>query len=205
MPYRIIGSSKYIIINIIIIKRFCYGRIFPACLWVRKMKRNQNIFIDTSYCRASCIEDLCHILPAGNAADRTCCFVSDLNHTHIYTRCNQFSKAFLCIGIYRICLLVQRIICPRLWRFLLCRICPEIRIMEVDQHLKSCIRCPFTHCDRRCQIIISSAITIPVRIIWIIPDTKSYIIDTTGFEKCKIFYISKFISVVIIIFYTAVL
>ena len=155
-----------------------------------------------THSRSPCIVDPGSVLPCGLAADSVICLISDLNHTYINARIMQFCKRIQCITVYFCRLLIQIHGCPCFRHFLLCRICPEIRIVKIDQHSKSsiCRQLPEYLCFS--EIIISTAVPMTVCIIWVVPHADTHPVDAGFFQQCKKSCIIQCIALKVMIYHT---
>ena len=155
-------------------------------------------FCSLANCLTSSRENLAHIIPGTFPANFSVGFITNLNHSYIYTSVQKFFQAFCCKQFYCTSFLRNIHRRPCFWSRLFCWICPEIRIMEIDEHLHSCVCSPFSNQKCCVNIIISTTVSISFAIVRIVPHTNSYIINSTSRQKIEKSLVIYFSSIVII-------
>ncbi len=168
------------------------------------MKRNLNIGGNCPNGAASCVKELAHFCPVGGSAELSIGFISNLYHSHIYARITKLIQAICSVALNCFGSLINTHIAPCLWRLLLGWVCPEIRVMEINQYLHTGICGILSDFNGLIQIVVSTAVTISIRIIWIVPYTDSNIIYATFSHQIKEALIIQLISIKIIEFNAAV-
>ena len=172
------------------------------------MDCNKDIFFVCLAHRMNCIcsgiKDLAHVFPCTLATDTVVSLVSNLNHSNINTCIQKRRNTFGCILRYCCNFLIDCVICPGFRCFLFSRICPEIRIMEIDQHFHACVSCPFS--DFLCffKIVVTTAVSVAIAVIWIIPHTDTHIVDTRFFQLVKKLLVCDHITIPVLVGHTAV-
>ena len=154
MPVRIIAGGKYVIIHccrIQLCRQFRLSAVLDICKMNRSLdfaSRRHILAVDSFFKITDC---LCTVLiqrdqaiPVALSCHTVVRLVSDLNHAHIDTRVMQCLQALQCKIVQCLRFIIQREMRPFLWCLLLGRICPEIGIVEVNQHAKSRVTCQFS-------------------------------------------------------------
>ena len=172
MPIRVIACCQNIIRHIVLIQvlcPFCHIALFRVC----HMYDNFHLIIvcfDTFCARR---EQTAHTFRTRFSDEPAGRFISDLNHIHDVFRRIDGLQRFREELLQSLLLLFQCIVFPRFGNTLFPRICPQIRAVEINQEFQS--RIPAGIREPLCllYIIVAAAVSMPVRIIRIIPDTYS--------------------------------
>ena len=147
----------------------------------------------------------CHhfidIHPDGFSAHGTIGFISNLNHSDIHTGILQLLQAVQSVLIQGFHLGVNLHLRPGKRTVLLRRVCPEIRVMEVDKQLHMVLCCTFTNLDCILNIAVSTSKTVTLCIKGIVPDSDANVVDSVIIQG---FIYIGFFSVKIIVFYATV-
>ena len=151
---------------------FC--NIGISLLRICKVHCYQTVFVKFPHCPAACFEEFCHVIPCRFAGDAVVCLISDLNHADIYTSISQGIQAIQGKLVNGSFLFFDAVAYPRFGCFLLFGVCPEIRVVEVNQNPHPCACHHLSKPDCFVKVIVSAAVSIAAAVIGVIPDTDTY-------------------------------
>ena len=201
IPERIVGKAKDIIIHIVLFQVCCHRINLVIVCNVGIMKCYQNIFVvicgALTDCLASCCQQFHHRRHIRFIRHSVVDLITNLNHSDINACIKDFLQTILCKIIQSICLLICGHALPCFRCMLSLWICPEIRIVEINADFHAILGCTLTKFYRGCNIIVSAAVTVSIRIVWIIPYTKTDIINTGLSKGLKYVLFLTVISVIL--------
>ena len=123
-----------------------------------------------------------NVHPALEAAHITVGLVTDLYHTHVNACVNELLKALLGVVVKSLAHLGNAHSLPRLGNHLLCRVSPEVGVVEVNEKLHAVLGGTLTDLNSIVNIAVSAAVAVSVLIKRIVPDSDTDIVYTVGRE-----------------------
>ena len=182
MPVGVVGGSKHVVVHVMVRQLLGVSRIAACCFRIGEMDSRQNGGIIFSRHRMGSIhtgrKQLGGSVPAVGSIHHTgnavIGFVADLHHAHVDPCIQQRAQAFGGKSRNRSSLFVHRHILPRLGRLLFARIGPEVRIVEIDKDLHSCLGGPPAYPSGSFQVIVATAVAMPLGIIGVVPDPQAH-------------------------------
>ncbi len=138
------------------------------------MHCDQTVFVKFPHCPAACFKKFCHVVPCSLAGNAVVCLIANLYHADIYTGTSQSIQAVQRKLINCRFFFLNAVASPRFRRFLLFRVRPEIRVVEVNQNPHSCVCHHLSKPDCFLKVIVAAAVSIAAAVIGVIPDTDTH-------------------------------
>ena len=176
VPCGIVGGSENVVVNAVRGEIVAVILVIRNLLGVSKMNCNKGAGANLTGSLTACLHKSGNVCPALEAAEIAVCLVTDLHHTDINACRNKLFKAFLGVIVESLghCGRIHAL--PCLGSHLLCRVGPEVGVMEVDQQLHAVLCGTLADLNSVVNITVTAAVAVAVLIIGIVPDSDTDVI-----------------------------
>ena len=175
MPIAVIAVCHYVKIN----RRIALADLADVLLCVRltdvgEMHRHQRIGQGCADSGASGVHQLIAPICAPFARHAAVNLVADLHHPDVHARCGNLRQRIRREGVECAALLRQIHRDPLLRGHLLCRVSPEVAVMEVNDERQSGFLASAGDFHRVRHAAVAAAVASAVLVEWVVPNADAY-------------------------------
>ena len=202
VPRGIVGGSENVVIHLLRGEVVAVILIIGSLLRVGEVDCNKGVGANLTGGLTARLHKLGNVHPALEAAEIAVCLIADLHHADVNACFDKLFKTLLGVivkglghfgGIHAL---------PRLGNHLLCRVGPEVGVMEVDKQLHAVLCSTLTDLDSVVDITVTAAVALAILVIRIVPDSDTDVIYAV---VRKNFIYVLLCAVKIVVFHTAFL